>query len=226
MNAVIERPILMSGESVRGIIDLRKTHTRRVIKPQPKKSIIYANSEDCWITKGEMFFSWNKSWKCLYGKPGDLLWVRETWDAISKTDEFSPLEECNIEYRADLPAGCTDYPGGWLMEDARGNDEATRWRPSIFMPRWASRITLKIRDVRVERLQDISEADAEKEGISNLDSYIQAAKFGHRDDHGALITKSKTLFAGYWDSINAKRGHSWDSNPWVWVIEFEKVEGK
>jgi len=148
-----------------------------------------------------------------FGYCSDLLWVRETWGAVSKTEERTSLEECNIEYRADLPAGCTDYPGGWPMEDARGNDEAPRWRPSIFMPRWASRITLKIINVRVERLQDISDDDAEKEGFEYFGETL-------------LEPTPREKFAKYWDSINAKRVYTWDNNPWIWVIEFEKVKGK
>jgi len=208
MNTFRERPILMNGESVIGIIDLRKTQTRRVVKGKIALD---------WLQPGMFsprYVALPENYLSPFGYCGDLLWVRETWGAVSKTEERASLKECNIEYRADLPAGCTDYPGDWSMEDARGNDEAPRWRPSIFMPRWASRITLKITNVRVERLQEIDMNGFVAEGI-HVDSLSSTTLFPERD-----------TFIDLWNRINLKRGYSWDSNPWVWVIEFEKVEGK
>ncbi len=208
-----ERPIIMSAGSMRAILDGRKTQTRRVIKPQPEfvwgQGIRNSDPEhyaahvrfpggssgpDPWIT-------------CPYGLPGDHLWVRETWGAVWPDEYPVPLSECRIEYRADLPDGCTDQPGEWPAEDARGDPEAPKWRPSIFMPRWASRITLAIVGVRVKRLQDISGTDACAEGITPVDP-------------GGPVRQ----FADLWDALNAKRGHGWDVNPWVWVIEFRRIE--
>jgi hypothetical protein len=150
-----------------------------------------------------------------YGKPGDTLWVRETWGAVSPTDEPVPLAlgQCEIEYRADLPPGCTDGPGEWPA-DARDDPEAPKWRPSIHMPRWASRITLRITGVRVERLQDISEDDARAEGCPYPPEW--AGRFMDRDE------TAKTWFKSIWNQINGPA--AWDDNPWVWVIAFERVK--
>ena len=124
-----------------------------------------------------------RQWKCPYGEPGENLWLRETfqWDGVG-TD---------VVYRADFD----DETAKSIVEGS-----GDRWRPSIYMPRWASRILLDVTDVRVERLQDISESDAMSEGVASLDEF-------------------KCL----WDAINGKRGYSWDSNPWVWVVSFRRV---
>jgi len=126
-----------------------------------------------------------------YGKSGDRLWVRETWWQWGGTEK-------RISYRADtLPSFAPN--GGF--------------RPSIFMPRWASRITLEVVDVRVERLQDISEDDAKAEGVM--------ASGGWNADDTEYCVGYRTAFSRLWDSINAKRGYSWATNPWVWAVEFK-----
>ena len=217
-----DHPILFSTEMVRAILDSRKTQTRRVIKfpkhcYQPDLDWIQSVHQD----GGGNWVAWSRNdpglseftqraypngegFLCPYGKPGDFLWVRETWGAVSRNEDPALLAECKIEYRADLPAGCTDYPGGWPAEDARGYDEAPKWRPSIHMPRWASRITLQITRVRVERVQDIQPDDVEAEGFFRDVLNIER-------------------FMALWDSTYAKRGLGWDANPWVWVITFRKV---
>jgi len=120
---------------------------------------------------------------CRYGAPGDLLWVRETWCAVD---------------------GCTAYRADdWI--DAPSDDE--KWHPSIFMPRAISRITLAITSVRVERVQDISEASAMDEGVE-------------RDTFGEHYRQA---FIALWNAINAKRGYSWERNPWVWTLTFQQV---
>jgi hypothetical protein len=134
------------------------------------------------------------NYKCPYGQPGDRLWVRETWQCFKpNTEEIINPNTVNIRalaYRAT-------------------NEWRGKWRPSIHMPRWASRITLEITAVRVERLQDIGEVDAMREGDPTCENT-------HID-----------WFRALWDSINAKRGYSWESNPWVWVVEFQRIrEGK
>ena len=135
---------------------------------------------------------------CPYGRPGDLLWVRETHGIQLKLGESPDYPKGLVVYRADLPEDSNfQYEGG-----------GSAWRPSIHMPRWASRITLEITGVRVERVQDISEKDAIAEG----------AAF-RKDEDGEL-----DAFNNIWDIINEKRGYSWDNNPWVWVIEFKKVK--
>lgn len=192
MKHIREHPILFSGEMVRAILDGHKTQTRRAINTQ-LQLCQSPDDEPKWFIAN-----------CPYGQAGDHLWVRETWGAVSKSEHAAPLEECNIEYRADLPVGCTDQPGGWPVEDAKGNEEAPHWKPSIYMPRWASRITLEITSVRVERLQNIKPDDVEDEGFFRDVLNIER-------------------FMVLWDLINTKRGYSWESNPWVWVIEFLRV---
>lgn len=151
-------------------------------------------------------------------RPGDHLWVRETWATHECHDVSSAINRCGKSsdlrvYRAD----------GWSNGAAHMRG---RWRPSIHMPRWASRITLKVTDVRVERVQDISEEDAIAEGITIPPAHIGVDMSGmpieHPDGHMGPVD----IFAELWDSINAKRNggiYSWESNPWVWVVEFERV---
>jgi hypothetical protein len=144
--------------------------------------------------------------KCPY-EIGTRLWVRETWGAVWPDEYPVPLEQCKIEYKADTN---NPYPGDWPADEARGNDDAPKWRASIHMPRWASRLSLEIVSVRVERVQEISFDDAIAEGVC-------------ADPHG-VRSESRRWFSELWDSINAKRGYGWDVNPWVWVIEFKVIE--
>ena len=197
-----ERPILFSGEMVRAILDDRKTMTRRVVKPQPEQDT------DCPYHIGTGIE--RKARICPYGKPGDRLWVRETFcDRNNNGEQTKPL------YRAD----------GQEYEDGDGWHFEAKWKPSIFMPRMYSRITLEITNVRVERLQGISEKDAFAEGIDDeSEEYNKAEHFqlgGSQIQGGAPAIFT---FIGLWDSINAKRGYSWESNPWVWVVEFERIK--
>lgn len=186
-----EKPILFNGEMVRAILSGQKTQTRRVIKPQPTRSVSPgAVIADFWIAG----IPYNVSKIPFHN--GDRLWVRETWRA-QFGDDVSVFG-----YRADNdPDECGCVHG------------YSKWKPSIFMPRSASRITLEVVNVRVEKVQDISEEDATAEGvwpkgIGNL-----------------AIPKPNTFrFQQLWDSINEKRGHSWDSNPWVWVVEFRRIK--
>ena len=191
-----ERPILFSGPMVRAILEGRKTQTRRVVKPQPElqlKSARWmrcADEQHALFTQhdGELCGQMASTRKCPYGKPGDRLWVRETWAHRRwMLGDASPSP--TTVYRAD-------------GEDLKGCD---RWRPSIHMPRWASRITLEVVGVRVERLQDISEEDAKAEGIEWVIGYRSRIP----------------LFSALWERINGPG--SWDANPWVWVVEFRRV---
>jgi hypothetical protein len=237
LQAMTERPILFSAEMVRAILDGRKTQTRRIAKklPPPPANAIHPNHERlhpapyldaycsekktpqnprgmsamwCWWTPDNRM---GHGFRCRYGQPGDLLWVRETWGAVWPADEPVPLRQCEIEYRADLPAGCTDRPGEWPADEGNG-PEVPKWRPSIHMPRWASRITLRITDIRVERLQDITEDDARAEGCDPVVHPDGAVDCGTR----------KTTFASLWNKINGPG--AWDENPWVWVVAFERVK--
>ncbi len=197
-----ERPILMPGDMVKAILDLRKTQTRRVVKPQPKRG----ERIGCYTEDGTNKKDWvladrfgdpidAECPQCPYGQVGDHLWVRETFSI----DDYS---------------GDGVYSGRGNVVFYRATDHKScgqPWRPSIFMPRFASRITLIITDIRTERLQDITHKDALAEGVS-----YDVSKEG-----GSPIERYKTL----WDSINGKN-HPWDSNPWVWVIKFAVWDDK
>lgn len=198
-----ERPLLMSGPMVRAILDGRKSVTRRVVKPQPPED--YGTIEvgrfhptgwtrdgeeyPCAETFGAYTLDGECSWRCPYGEPGDRLWVRETW---------AGEESC--VYRADSP------------NDDRSN--IVRWRPSIHMPRWASRISLEVIEVRVERLQEITEEEAAAEGADP--SLFREPGLSDGFEH-------RLSFAHLWDSLNDYRGYGWDANPWVWVIRFRAL---
>ena len=209
---VREHPILFSGPMVQAILAGRKTQTRRVIKPQPQPQpdgtweIMTEDAAGKWYRPAGRFGQGPYPlFECPYGQPGDRLWLRETWAAISKTEDTSPLADCNIEYRADTS---DPYPGGWSADEAKGNPDAPKWQPSIHMPRWASRITLEITDVRVQRVNYITAADIEAEGIERLEP----------------IHKLGPRFIHLWDSINAKRGYPWADNPWVWALTFRRLQ--
>jgi len=196
-----ERPILFGGEMVRAILGGRKTQTRRVINPQPEWQLTAPRVVDGKWLFGSIALGYTQDvWRCPYGKPGDHLWVRETWAASMMVDDWKPSEIVPEDVSWWYKAG---EPHHVWEGDAQG-----KWRPSIFMPRWASRITLEVTAVRVERVQDTKPIDALKEGI----------EVG--DDYGPEYV---ARFARLWDEINAKRGYAWDNNPWVWVVEFEVV---
>lgn len=180
-----EKPILFSAAMVRAILEGRKTMTRRVIK----------DIRTAW-RDGTVIDPYDRDYiTCPYGWPGDLLWVRETW---RRADWYGK----GIIYRADAQAA------GHMGEYS----DRHKWHPSIHMPRWASRIVLEITNIRVERLQEITEEDARKEGISRAHKY--PVGFGHPDTY-------RGGFRNLWDSINGKK-YPWSSNPWVWVISFKK----
>lgn len=198
-----ERPILFSGPMVRAILEGRKTQTRRVINfkrlssirrgrlfySPPFKSWAIANTADYGTHIDEHVVLVN----CPYGDRGDRLWVRETWGESGHN---------RFEYRAS-PADGTDFRS------------VSRWRPSIHMPREASRITLEITDVRVQRLQDISDEDAMAEG-----GYEWNYGFCHSKETGTHETP-RGSFRALWASING--ADSWAANPWVWAISFSSV---
>jgi len=197
-----ERPILFSGPMVNAILDNRKTQTRRPIKwPVFGPTIGTARIQRIFIPEDiekhrEAIVS-----RCPYGQPGDRLWVREAW-ADCKCGDFY--------FRADSFHGPDEKPY------CPGCDKnLDRWRPSILMPRWASRITLEITAVRAERLQNISAKDAVAEGVIIEGSGMM--------DACDIASQAKDKYRDLWDSINAKRGFSWDSNPFVWVIEFKRI---
>jgi hypothetical protein len=203
-----ERQILFSTPMVQAILDGRKTMTRRVLKP---KLIPFIEKSE--LVNGKVCLDLlDIEITCPYGIPGDRLWVRETW---RRADENCPD---GIYYKAN---NMLVYFDGNEPEIVRNAIEQYprdgKNKPSIFMPRWASRITLEIVSVRIERLQKITDQDALAEGIPE-DMILEA--------HNYLIRRGsdeKMAFKTLWDSINGKT-YPWESNPFVWVIEFKKVE--
>ncbi len=181
-----ERPILMSAPMVRAILEGRKTQTRRVYKPREVDNV-----ED---PHGALF-----AFPTPYGSPGDRLWVRETW-----SHDAHDLDTCRAAHE-DASPGIGYGPYYRSTEVA---PDTLRWKPSIFMPRWASRITLEVTEVRVQRLQEISEDDAKAEGCEPSGS--------------AGFATARGLYAALWDSINGARA-PWPSNPWVWAITFRRL---
>ncbi|NNA48575.1 hypothetical protein [Pseudomonas lactis] len=211
MPEINERPILFSAPMVRAILEGRKTVTRRAVKPvrgyeefsncRPDKA---AASHAVWWhgrfeTVGTMQY-------CPYGKPGDRLWVHETWVADAQVDAVAPRNLSQgepIQYPADgdvRQTGCAMIKPGKI-------------RPSIHMPRWVSRILLEITDVGVERLQDISRADIRAEGL------LCPPKLASDD----VSPNYRDWYPVAWRELWESTGGDWDTNPWVWVVEFKRV---
>ena len=234
--AIKERPIICTAESVRGILDNLKRQTRRVIKPQPVRvsgdwddgaeagdHVIYRG----WPTKLVESNGRNKAAAgiltplartCLYGKPGDRLWVRETWGVGAHWDSTKPRDLPQDGPDVEYKAGPTFYLA-----------HVDQWRSPYHMPRWACRLILEVTGVRVERVQDISDDDCEAEGIFNASGLHLAhcSRTHFHPDHDCQCgdNSPQDEFAKLWDSINGKRdGCSWEANPWVWVVTFRKVD--
>jgi hypothetical protein len=218
---VKERPILFNGQMVRAIRDGRKTQTRRLVKPQPRgiweSGVAHRGNMDI---RSDAFHvqasvqSERRVLYCPYGKPGDRLWVRETWYCDRLDDPHSSLQEKQDElyYRADVPSGRFEDAGYW-------SETGSYWRPSIHMPRWASRINLEITGVRIDRLKELSDQDAISEGI---EQHPTGAWLPCREV-GKVNLYPVPAFRDLWDSI-ASVGADWAANPWVWVIEFKEIK--
>lgn len=235
----MEHPILFSGEMVRAILDGRKTQTRRIISIRNtiRTEDVYTNhNAEITNVSGHRgsFWTFGLSWdvvgieqydnttiKCPFGQVGDYLWVRESLRRARRLEflesKFFNSEGVPEEYQK-WTAQYREYPTA--VPYAKGAKEGWcgtalwQWKnktiPSFHMPRWASRITLHIIDIRVERLQNISIDDIYKEGFYKFS--------GNPGDEGTYIHQ----FVNEWDSLYAKQGYSWNNNPWVWVIDFEK----
>lgn len=219
--ATKERPILFSTPMVQAILEGRKTQTRRIVKPQP---------EVCTNLPGRAWYQRNKQerWcdfthegflnKCPYGQVGDVLWVRETWfrGFISENGE-TPIEGESVRYWYKADSDWADHE--WDHPTKEGPQTAPAWKPSIHMPRKACRIRLRITDVRVERLQAISEDDSEAEGVEAYDthSYIP----GEAVMQIEASFSAKQVYETLWSKINGPE--SWASNPFVWVINFQRI---
>ncbi len=229
-----ERPILFSTDMVKAILEGRKTQTRRVVKPQPHKSCVgYGASMSPlhWIEKLPVDMTAlypnskpttinGDSIKCPYGQVGDRLWVRETWlESPNITDKL-------LREGADTWAECYYVAAETPQQIEQLKEWGWKVKPSIFMPRWASRITLEITDIRVQRVQDISQQDAIAEGVifmggmaDNWDEAPWCASLKNQEP----MKYPSAAYGRLWDSINAKRGYGWDKNPWVWAISFKRV---
>lgn len=205
-----ERGMIFNGEMVRAILEGRKTQTRRVlgtyqdaVKFCPEWDV---NGKQIFIVLGEKDHTGMNpvitAIPCPFGQPGDRIWVRETFRVHSRATDVATLV-----YRASVRNSWTEQTH--RVPVAVCNKPATpeKWTPSIHMPRWSSRITLEITDVRVERLNSITESDAEAEGVTDT-------------GFGDLLVDG---FRYLWKSIYGD--DSWQANPWVWVIEFKRVEG-
>lgn len=218
MTTTIERPILFNGAMVRAILEGRKTQTRRVVKPQPAGKYLKSALDAEWLSKpfGGLVLPMIKDLpiECPYGQPGDRLWVRETFAIVPRT-AYRCSEGVQQSLSPDNDHDAAIYREGWSRSRS-----GILWRPSIHMPRWASRILLEITAVRVERLQDISEADARAEGISDGG----CLNCGEPEPCGCEepAADARDAFCRLWQSINGEQ--SWHENPWVWVIEFKRVQ--
>lgn len=230
MPAAKEKPILFSGPMVRAILNGKKTQTRRLIKPQPVWKEAQGMMAAGWsweLSPRGKFKCQLNAWKeneignqmvkySPFGPPGTMLWVRETWIELDKLDWFErnkprdwlvdfihPPRRNGVVYRAEISKDSEEFRA----------ELGYRWRSSIYMPRWASRITLRVKRVWVERVQDISEEDAKAEGMDSLGpvgNVPVALDMGVR----------RYQFANLWEDIYPG---SWDANQWVWACEFERV---
>lgn len=206
-----ERPILFSGPMVRALLDGTKTQTRRVVKPRGHASLFAVNEDGSAVWSDSYIMdTGNIEWRMRdnpYGQVGDRLWVRETWSAPFVWEALNtPPSEIDPSEPIWHWADGDPMDGDWM-----------RPKPSIHMPRWASRLTLEITDIRVERLQDISEADAMAEGAEPCANGVW---FDRQPAYAG--SDAKGAYYALWEAINGKG--SWDVNPWVWVIGFEVVK--
>lgn len=223
-----ERPILFSGAMVRAILEGHKTQTRRVTGLRMGLEAV-DRDPSAWHVTGHgvalgrysVTFEHNiigrarRTLFCPYGAPGDRLWVRETW-AVRRLQAG-----LWVEYQADGRNARLPQPHEHDIRDEGGKVDlgryvADRWRPSTHMPRWASRITLEVTGVRAERVQDISEADAQREGCGRPD--------WPRYYNGETVFNAREAYEHLWNEINASRGYGWNANPWVWVVEFRRAQ--
>lgn len=195
-----ERPILFNGPMVRVLLEGRKTVTRRAIKIQPETLCPIKG----WIRwRGLNWTPAEMAGECPYGQPGDRLWVRESFATPGNYDHIKPSDLIDTMCHEIVYRATELYPVYY------------NWRPSIHMPRWASRITLKITGVEVRPLWRMAVDDMIAEGVPEIP-----------DTDDAPAVHPLTPFIRLWDSINARRGYPWSLNPWVWVINFKRIESE
>lgn len=216
-----DRPILFSAPMVRALLAGTKTQTRRIVKLQPPPIVDgvyrpFTQEPDNWQGFGrDSLIHWYG--RCPYGVPGDTLWVREAHYLTDNGDEEYAVFAADPE---DVGAHLSAIAALRAHHPSANWDSHAKLRPSIHMPRWASRITLRVTDVRVERLHEISEADAEAEGVRepSLGEIVWAGFMGMDRDQ----CPPRTAYAVLWDEINGAR--AWLANPWVWAVSFERVD--
>lgn len=213
------KPILFNTEMVHAILQGRKMVTRRLVKPAPagdgsKPEELTITRPGYWNQFGDDFV-----YRQPY-KPGDIMYVRETWQYAYDLNGNDQIIECTgrFLYAADNPAPFND----WIMPDGTHRDRMP-WRPSIHMPKEAARIFLRVTDVRVEKLQDITEEQARKEGAEPAFEYntLEGPEIVSDEDGYYVLG-----FKGIWDStikLADRDQYGFDANPWVWVIEFERI---
>jgi len=230
-----EKPILFSTPMVQAIQKLIKTMTRRLngLKEINKNPDQWSLDAEEYSPNGYVVTFVNSNTKQYLNikcprEVGDILWVRETWQEV-----YNPEHETKHTPITDLISNWDDIPKTKFTDNTGWNTEAfyvykasdikyvvdnfLLWRPSIFMPRTAARLFLKVTNIRVERLQDITDEDCEAEGVRP--SVDGDARDWRESENGWHRT-----YRQLWDSLNKTRGYGWDLNPWVWVIEFERVE--
>jgi len=227
-----EIPILFNGEMVRAILEGRKTQTRRPIKLPRSAQGLEPVPYECFADNGYLHVAYgagdDRFFERLYPRfeVGDILWVRETfvlwgpqsyeypsegcdqWDGPPSRARDNGYDRSNVEYAADA-------------KDIRLNNNELKWRPSIHMPRWASRIQLRVKSVRVQRVQDITEEDAFDEGMTRS-LRLSLGYVAEASEEAFNFTQCRDTFRLLWNATYK----NWDANPWVWAIEFERAEGE
>ena len=231
------KPILFNTEMVRAILDGRKTVTRRLMKPQPYSEKtdgpLFWRWKDCQWADGGLGFPESGTEDHAPYKPGDILYVRETWahGYIETGDKEGP----NDSWFEETPVGCSGYLGELGYFHYRADNEEyfneinIRWKPSIHMPKEAARIFLRVTDVRAERLQSIDEDGAIAEGCAPVTCPTCFGIGGRCTDCNGTgaIEPAMLDFVDTWNSTLKKKDlprYGWEANPWVWVIEFERAE--
>lgn len=234
-----ERGMIFNGEMVRAILDGRKTQTRRPIQWKQTRFTEIGEREDGsrWPWSEDAEHACDFWHPCPFGTVGDRIWVRETWGVVShELDEDGRIQPWTPDRPAkainEMPFGNGYYSGHAIYaadgdftwgDDDGYEDGRSCWKPSIHMPRWASRITLEVTNVGVQRLQSISPNDAAREGLVKLPATGRYCINQGDQYFGGASQDAREVFSWLWESIYG--ADSWKANPWVWVIEFKRVEG-
>lgn len=216
VKGIKERPIIFNAEMVRAVLEGRKTQTRRICSEINPSNFPACLSKRQWAKVNKALpMAFGPDYFCPFGAVGDRLWVREAFRVMGRATDVARLM-----YKASERNSFTESTRT-VPIDQCNKQSSYNWTPSIHMPRWASRITLEITGVRVERLQAVSEADAQAEGVQLL----RGGFWRHYQPewtHHQLSARGS--FVSLWQSIYG--ADSWQANPWVWVIEFKRVEGE